>query len=669
MANITIFPAASGTYTPNASGLPNIELDHGVVVGKTNISVDVNGLVFDRAGIPAGGITELQIFNSGEINAGYVYGSGGNATFAIRTQTNRTALNINRASGAVADFLRVINSGNNFVAGFNSSGTFSGNAQTVTSFQNSRLINSGSFDGTGNIVVKSLPYASFYADGLDLAFQTFDGSTSGQRFNVTDIRYEKLQANSVTIGSTNSILNFGQFSGSNYISGLLGIQSTYFAGILSGDCSRAALLVGGGLINGNSFIGDQNITITAATNNNLSFGSGFQTDTWNGSTPKTLSITSGNISSFLLGSGSVTSGSLGSGSIGFESTLQNLAFSGHFGTAAVVSGNLASGAVGSIEIGSASILPQNISSGVAAYAGFRYPNNFRLSIQSGVSVPTQDITSGGGVYLVPTAGGQISLFDQTTSTWSLFPISGQVTGLFGSGILAPYSINDIYVYYNYTGASSGRLSLFLSQWTYNSGRGAASNVADRDGILVYNGFPQYRYVGSFATQETISPGYVRVEDSAAKRHVYSAYNQVPRVLSNTVSGLSQAVLVVASPNPTTTSPTVEILSPFANLPVNYSMYIKFIYGDCPFAYSLQPYTSIRTTSGTAVAVGVVYNNSSQEDIVRSTSRYANLNTQEQRTLAGVNIYQPYVNCGNPTPTGSQTVGVGSGNTVTGTFNM
>ena len=118
--------------------------------------------------------------------------------------------------------------------------------------------------------------------------------TTGDTATVTNtmlagsIANNKLANSSVTIGST--AISLGGTS--TTLAGLSSVTSTSFVGALTGNASTATTLQTARNINGVSFDGSANITITANTTNALTIGTGLSGTSFNGSGAVTIAIDS-----------------------------------------------------------------------------------------------------------------------------------------------------------------------------------------------------------------------------------------------------------------------------------------------------------------------------------------------------------------------------------------
>ena len=127
------------------------------------------------------------------------------------------------------------------------------------------------------------------------------------------------------------------------------------------------------------------------------------------------------------------------------------------------------------------------------------------------------------VYLLPFRGERISLFNGTT--WDSYAL-----GSAGASIAVPATTNtnyDVFVYLN-----AGVLTLETAVWAGDNTR--VSQLQLQNGVLVKNGSPTHRYVGTFRTGSTSG----RTQDDQIKRYVWNYYNRVRKdmiALENAVS--------------------------------------------------------------------------------------------------------------------------------------
>ena len=98
----------------------------------------------------------------------------------------------------------------------------------------------------------------------------------------------KLANSSVTLGSTSVSLG----STSTTLAGLTSVTSTSFVGALTGNADTATKFASPVTINGTSFDGSANISITATATNALTIGTGLSGTSYNGSTAVTIAIDS-----------------------------------------------------------------------------------------------------------------------------------------------------------------------------------------------------------------------------------------------------------------------------------------------------------------------------------------------------------------------------------------
>ena len=167
------------------------------------------------------------------------------------------------------------------------------------------------------------------------------------------------------------------------------------------------------------------------------------------------------------------------------------------------------------------------SGGGGASGGSKKTNGFRLSVQSGVPVPTSDVSSAGTVYWVPGDGNEIALYDADDSVWNVhssselsIPAAGQSTG---------WNLVDVFAYAD----GGGNVALERLSWD------GAADLRDlvrvtpltwKDGVRVKSGDPTRRYVGSFFCFTSAADTTGITEDSRAKRYVWNRDNRAPRLM-------------------------------------------------------------------------------------------------------------------------------------------
>jgi hypothetical protein len=138
----------------------------------------------------------------------------------------------------------------------------------------------------------------------------------------------------------------------------------------------------------------------------------------------------------------------------------------------------------------------------------------RLTVSTGVSVPSADVSASSFVFFTPHKGNRISLYVPGYG-WRLYTFSELSLDL--SAI--PTGTNaDIWLYDN-----AGSLALDYSVWSNDILRATA--IVRQDGIFCKSGALNYRYLGTVRTSEA---GVTC--DTKEKRFVWNYYNRVPRPL-------------------------------------------------------------------------------------------------------------------------------------------
>lgn len=151
--------------------------------------------------------------------------------------------------------------------------------------------------------------------------------------------------------------------------------------------------------------------------------------------------------------------------------------------------------------------------------------NVRLSASTGVAITTSDVTSSTNIYAVPYKGGEIAVYNATTSVWEYFQLASQLTvAIPATGTFTSNAV-DVFAFNNNTGT----LSLTLETWTNLTTRATA--LTTQDNVLVLTGFPNARYLGSFRTNASN-----QVVDSIANRWLWNYYNRVAKAMLATPTG-------------------------------------------------------------------------------------------------------------------------------------
>ncbi len=138
----------------------------------------------------------------------------------------------------------------------------------------------------------------------------------------------------------------------------------------------------------------------------------------------------------------------------------------------------------------------------------------RLTLSTGVSAPTSDVSASSNLYYTPHSGNRISLFVPGYG-WRLYTFSELTLDL--SAVATDKNL-DIWIYDN-----AGTLTLAYTEWSNDSLRATA--ITRQDGIYCKSGALNYRYLG---TVRTSAAG--EVCDTREKRFVWNYKNQVERVL-------------------------------------------------------------------------------------------------------------------------------------------
>lgn len=138
----------------------------------------------------------------------------------------------------------------------------------------------------------------------------------------------------------------------------------------------------------------------------------------------------------------------------------------------------------------------------------------RLTLSSGVAVPTSNVTAATIVYFTPFNGNLIALY--TGTEWVLRSFLERSLSLSG---LAANTNYDVFAL-----DSGGTVVLEALAWANATTRNTA--LVLQDGVWVRSGLPTRRYLGTVRTTGTVGQS----EDSESRRYVWNLTNQQPRIL-------------------------------------------------------------------------------------------------------------------------------------------
>jgi hypothetical protein len=141
----------------------------------------------------------------------------------------------------------------------------------------------------------------------------------------------------------------------------------------------------------------------------------------------------------------------------------------------------------------------------------------RITLSSGVPVPTGNVTAATTIYYAPYIGNRIALYDTATEAWALSTFSELSLSLGADAANLPY---DLFAF-----LSGGVVTLERVAWTNGTTRATA--LTRQDGVLVKSGSLNKRYLGTYCT--TSAAG--QCEDSTSRRFVWNFYNRVGRLMS------------------------------------------------------------------------------------------------------------------------------------------
>ncbi len=147
----------------------------------------------------------------------------------------------------------------------------------------------------------------------------------------------------------------------------------------------------------------------------------------------------------------------------------------------------------------------------------------RLTLSTGVPVPSSDITSASSLFYTPHLSNRVSLYTPGFG-WRLYAFEELSLSLSALSASKNY---DIFI-----NNEEGVLKLSALAWSNDILR--ASALALQDGVPVKSGAPAYRYLGTLRT--LFSAGFSA--DCENKRFVWNMYNRMERTLKRVESEVS-----------------------------------------------------------------------------------------------------------------------------------
>lgn len=151
------------------------------------------------------------------------------------------------------------------------------------------------------------------------------------------------------------------------------------------------------------------------------------------------------------------------------------------------------------------------------------PQDFRLTLTTGVPVTISGVTAATSIYLTPYIGNKLSIYNGIAwITYATAELS----------IAVPATTNTMYDIFVYSNA--GTPTLELTAWTNDTTRATA--LVKQDGVYVKTGATTRRYLGSFRTTGVSG----QTEDSTSKRYLWNYYNRVTRAMYITDATVSWA---------------------------------------------------------------------------------------------------------------------------------
>jgi len=183
----------------------------------------------------------------------------------------------------------------------------------------------------------------------------------------------------------------------------------------------------------------------------------------------------------------------------------------------------------------------------------------RLTLSTGVPVTMSDVASSATVYFTPHIGSRIALYVENYG-WRNYQFAEMSLDI--SGVTAAKNI-DIFIHDN-----AGTLTLSLVEWSNLTLRATA--LVRQDGVLVKDGAPAYRYLG---TCSTFNNGVTRDQENS--RLLWNYYNRVDKhlLVKDNTDSWTYAVLDTWRAMNTSTNNRVAFVIGWDEVMVNFATHI------------------------------------------------------------------------------------------------
>jgi len=139
-----------------------------------------------------------------------------------------------------------------------------------------------------------------------------------------------------------------------------------------------------------------------------------------------------------------------------------------------------------ITVGSGLSLSAGSLTATGGSGGDKYPCEARLTLSTGVPVPTSELTAQGTLYLTKYNGDQVAVY--TGSAWTTLTLGSDLS-ITLSGLATASKLYDIFAYSN-----SGTLAIESLVWTSDTARATA--LTTQNGVYVKSGDATRRYIGT-----------------------------------------------------------------------------------------------------------------------------------------------------------------------------
>lgn len=230
----------------------------------------------------------------------------------------------------------------------------------------------------------------------------------------------------------------------------------------------------------------------------------------------------------------------------------------------------------------------------------------RLTLVTGVPVPTTDQSAKTSAFFTPCNGNRLSLYDGTR--WNIRTFAEITLSLAALTASKPY---DVFAFDN-----AGAVNLEVLVWTSATVR--ATNLTTQDGVLVKTGALTRRYLGTIY----INASGGQTDDTLVKRYVFNYYNQRMRPLTRLESTASWTYTTdtFRQANAATAN-QVEVMVGFSDQPIEVTVcaHSANSQGNCNMATAIGEDATNAVAANSLVGSHTIVDTSTPADVIEMTA--------------------------------------------------